>query len=395
MHGMRLAVIALAVGLAACGGGEDVPDVPREELGARVVEALCERWARCGVYASADACEQAMRLSGMDTYLGLGTRYDAALESGRLRYDEDAAADCLEALRDGACHVPALSEAAYRLGIEYDPACQVLQAEGSQESCQLHLECGANSYCDYSSSSDCEGTCKPRFKEGESATSRDQCAPGLVVGVRGYVCERPAREGEICFAQDGGTTRACLPGLWCDANGSGKCLSRGSEGKACGGQANPPCGESFVCKEGRCARRLREGAACTAPPSDSILITNECQTEFFCDGDAHAPGTCRVRLGEGGACRGFFACGEDLDCVGADPRTGERGLCQKLPGHGETCNAFEGGVSCARGLACSDASGTCVPSVRDGEPCGPEAVCSRGSCSDEGRCVLPEALTCH
>ena len=56
-----------------------------------------------------------------------------------------------------------------------------------------------------------------------------------------------------------------------------------------------PCGASFVCREGHCARRIQKGEACRAPPAGSALPVNECQQELFCDADAQATGTCQTK----------------------------------------------------------------------------------------------------
>ncbi|MFP2904002.1 hypothetical protein ACLESD_02790 [Pyxidicoccus sp. 3LFB2] len=394
MRGWQGVLAAVAVELVACGGGDAAKP---EELGARVVEALCAREARCGVYASAEHCERDLRQWDWETWLGLGTRYDAALESGRLSYDEDAAERCVAAIRDGDCRLPALSFVAHQRGIEYEPACQVLRAEKPEGACGFQAECGERAYCHYTGG-DCDGTCQPRSGEGEAAFHSEQCAPGLELSETSGTCQRPAEEGEVCVQQEGGPLpRTCGAGLRCNRDG-GKCQRTGSEGDACVDLFDSPCGTSFVCKEGRCGRRAQKGEACRAPDAATSLPVNECQQELFCDADAQALGTCQVRREEGADCRDSLECAEGLDCVGAGQEPGARGVCERRPGPGEACerHPFVSSISnCTFGLSCSQESDTCVPRVRQGERCGSQALCADGSACSDGRCLPFEALVCR
>ncbi|MCP3136472.1 hypothetical protein [Pyxidicoccus xibeiensis] len=378
----------LAAGLAACGGG-----VEQEDFGSRAVEALCEREARCGVYSSEDACEQELRRWSWDTWLGLGTRHDAALESGRLSYDEDAAERCLDALREGDCRLPALTPATHGPGIEYEPACRLLRADKSGGDCQSHLECGEDAYCAYAQEATCQGTCKPLGPEGHPASAQHQCAPGLFIGEGLQACERPAKQAEPCYeAREGGAReRPCAPGLWCDREGSGKCEWTGAVGDACGSPSDARCGTAFVCKDGRCARRGREGASCRAPGAGN-LVSTACQQDLFCDGEPQESGTCRKRRAEGTPCRNHRECAGDLGCMGAAPDSGVWGTCGKRPALGEAC-APEGDLNiCGGRLGC--ASGKCLPFVHPRERCGPDVLCILGSCLEEGICVPAEAIAC-
>ncbi len=389
-QGVLAAVVA--AGLAACGGGEDVEP---EALGERVVQALCARDVRCGVYASAAACERDMRQSRQDTWLGLGTRYDAALESGRLSYDEDAAERCVAAIRDAACRLPPLSSIVYLRGLEHEPACQLLHAEQPEGACLLQAECGEQAYCHYTTR-DCEGTCQPRSGEGEAAFRPEQCAPGLSLSQANGLCQRPATEGEVCYVQGGGfVPRVCGTGLWCD-DASGTCLRTGAEGDACVDLFASPCGTSFVCKAGRCSRRARKGEVCRAPDATSVLHVNECQEELFCDADSQQLGTCQERRGEGASCRDPLECAEHLNCLEVGQESNATGVCGKPPGPGEACEPQLGLISnCARGLGCSGETRTCVPYVREGERCGAEGVCGDNTRCLEGLCRPFELFVCQ
>jgi hypothetical protein len=389
--------MALVVGLAACGGGDDMEE-PRA-LGERVVQALCEREVRCGVYAGAAACERESRQRGWDTWLGLGTRYDAALESGRLSFDEDAAERCLAAIRDADCRLLSPSSTAHQWGIENDPACRVLRAEEPEGACQLQAECGERAYCHFATTGNCEGTCQPRSGEGEAAFRPEQCAPGLSLSHATGRCLRPATEGDVCFAAGGGPlprNGPCGPGLWCN-HASGKCQRTGAEGDACVDAFTSPCGASFVCQEGRCVRRVGKGEVCRVPETPPGLYANVCQGELFCDAEPEQSGTCQERRGEGGACRNPFDCTADLDCLGLSPQSGATGVCGKRPRPGEACEPVPGTTisNCGLGFGCDGETRTCAPYVRTGERCGAEGLCGDGSRCMEGVCIPFELFICR
>jgi hypothetical protein len=395
MHGMRLAVVTLAVALAACGG----EDSAAEDFGAQVVEALCAREARCGVDSRAETCEASWRSRDGATWLGLGTRYDAALESGQLRFDEAAARRCVDAIRNRDCRLPALSQAALSRGIEYEPSCQLLRVQRTVESCVAHAECGEDGYCGYTGSSGCQGTCVARAGEGASAEWPEHCAPGLVLTEGASSCERPRDEGETCFVtlDSGGHEYPCAPGLWCE-RGSDVCRRTGGEGDACSFEQDLRCGDAFVCLGGRCQRRPSVGSTCTAPRVHDSHSGNPCQRDLFCDADAQQPGTCQARRKKGDACRHSFECAADQHCAGSVPESGTWGRCQQRPGRGEACELYYGGgpvTNCLAGHDCSPQTQRCVPLVHEGEPCGRDARCALGVCSSEGRCTSPEALTCR
>lgn len=394
MHGMRLAAVVLAVGLAACGGDE------AEDFGKQVVEAYCEREARCGVYASADTCEDSLLERDGDVWMGLGTRYEEALESGRLSFDEGGAERCVEAIRNRDCRLPAVSEDAMSRGIEHDPSCgQVLRAERTEEACVAHGECGESGFCRYTEASGCQGTCAPRRSEGGGAEWPTHCAPGLVQNESELTCQRPRSEGETCYeiVEDFARDFPCAAGLWCERS-SNTCRWRGSEGDACSHEQDRPCGSTFRCVEGRCERRTPEGAACLAPSWQSASYANPCQLDLFCDADGQQSGTCRERREEGDACRNFSECATDLYCDGAEPESGTWGRCEKRPGPGDACELYFGigpVTNCLPAHDCHPDTKRCVPWVREGEQCGNDARCTIGGCSSEGRCRSPESWTCR
>lgn len=397
----------LAVGLAACGG------VAKEDFGERVTEALCERYTRCGYYASVEACERDWPLVATRDRFDLGTRYDAALESGRLRYDEDAAERCVESVRDGACGLPALSRTAVFEGIEYDPACRVLRVEAPGTDCQFNLECGEQGFCAYAASNACQGRCEPRVQEGGAVSRADACEPGLVANIGGLcslldptcgndpqgVCERVVEEGGSCIKDPEGGMYGyllCADGLWCDGQGTGLCKRNLPEGEACEAMWGPPCEARLVCREGVCAPYAREGEQCRARNTYSLIHHDECQRGLFCDAGSFEYGTCQKTRAEGEACRtAAMECAHNMDCR-PETEGDDWGTCQKRPGLGADCDPGIPFAHCAPGLTCSRAYGRCVPFAQVGEPCGLLGECATSSrCSDEGRCLPFEAARCE
>jgi hypothetical protein len=93
-------------------------------------------------------------------------------------------------------------------------------------------------------------------------------------------------------------------------------------------------------------------------------------------------------------------CERDLDCEGeaacnspSDGNPEEDGICEPLPGEGETCE----GSTCAGDAFCDHEAdpSLCVPKRADGSPCSDEDECVSGECPGEtpeggGTCAPPD-----
>ncbi|MCK8499214.1 Dickkopf N-terminal cysteine-rich domain-containing protein [Myxococcus fulvus] len=399
MRDWRAVLGVMLLGLWACGGDEDVS---MEEFGTQVVQALCARAQRCGEYARASACEDDMRRWNQPEYLGLGTRYEDSLESGRLRFDGAAARRCLDALRGRSCSEPALSDAARWYGIEYEPACQLFVRQGSTSQCGMNLDCGPEGYCGHTSQNACEGVCTPRGAEDQTVTRPWMCASGLVLAGSPSRCVRPLEENAPCTLQSGNGAilpQPCARGLWCDVSGYRTCRRVGAEGDICENWQYYPCGPSLVCNDNRCAQPVKEGHYCTAPAYDESSAFQQvvCQRELFCDAAPESPGLCRPRRTERQECRWDNECAEGLLCKDARPQAGVWGICAKATGPDDACDNVEGRF-CPRGYECLGGGTTsrCLPIVREGEPCGPTVGhCESINACEDGRCVTAEALSCQ
>jgi hypothetical protein len=396
--GWRVVLAVIWAGLAACGGSdeggggtgvEEPSPVERADFNAKLTEALCERYARCGLIEDRERCETEEIALGLVRQVGLGTRHDAALTDGRIRYDADVAGQCLQAIQDGSCDEAPVSRPMQNRGIEYDLRCRFLQGQVADGgSCQWSTECQEGAYCDDTPAT-CGGVCR-RGPVSAPITALDGCPPGTVL-IDGK-CVAPGGAGTSCGFKDGTVIGLCDQGTWCDTGDllHGTCKPVSSEGEACDDIDGPECGWSLYCRAGRCQKAQGEGAACTAPGTGRFG-TLECREELFCDGDNGQAGTCRPRRTVGEACRHFFECENGTYCAGSQPREGVGGTCQRFAREGEPCE----GTACGDGLVCSSTTGKCVAMVRLGEPCAdPDACYTSGSCVD-GTCQPVGARSCQ
>ncbi|WP_205525531.1 hypothetical protein [Pyxidicoccus trucidator] len=401
MHKWRTVLAVMWAGLAACGGTDDggevvEPLVPveRADFNAKAAEALCERYARCGLIEDRERCQEQQLSRGFVQQVGLGTRYDAALASGRIRYDADVAGQCVLALREGSCEDSPLSLPMLNRGIEYDLQCRFLQGQVADgEACQWSTECSDGAYCDVTTSS-CGGVCK-RGTVTHPDTAFDACPPGtaLIPGttLTGGRCLKAGGEGTSCGVRGGVLLGICDQGTWCETTTAphGTCRRVSTEGETCDDYHGPRCGWSLYCRDGRCQKAQGEGAACTAPGTGRFG-TLECRDELFCDGENGQPGTCRPRREAGAACRNAFECEDTMNCIGAQPMDGVWGTCQPAAREGESCTER----LCGAFLTCSNTTKTCVATVRLGEPCAdPDACYTSGVCVD-GTCRPVGAPSC-
>jgi len=201
------------------------------------------------------------------------------------------------------------------------------------------------------------------------------------------VCAAPPGVGESCDY-----TNYCDVGLRCaqtDPQNSSamSCIRPVAEGAACSEQSDSPCQGRLVCLDGRCARPLKAGTACTS----SI----QCDGELIC-----VNGSCGPPLTEDAACTpDDDNCGPGLGC--------RAGVCTKLLPDGADCNSSEECLGfCDTGVG--SASGKCVggisPRARAGEACVQDAATGMGlECVYQAfcdpatsRCVLrkPDGAPC-
>ncbi len=345
------AVILAALCLVACGS------VEKMDFDEELAEALCERNVRCGLYLDVRTCKHSLMQELIPLY-GLGRRYDAFLSSGRMRFDPDAAEQCLKTIRKGSCEVDPVSSQATWLGFGQSDGCRFLVGTVPDgELCGAMGECGPQSFCTsiLSHLASPDGpVCLRRTGQGEPTPSNGLfwCAPGL--DVEEGVCQSRPGEGESCrFTQDSRLYGTCAPGLYC-APGSRRCQRLEGKGEPCFEDESFLCAWNLACVQGTCRERGREGEDCWRS-RDEMTLGRGCMLDFFCDANPDSPGKCRALLKEGASCREQQECAAGLYCAGANPYFGEQGVCQRKALPGEACQRS---LQCALAATCS--SGICV-----------------------------------
>src|SRR5688572_2868102 len=86
------AILSIGLSVAACGGPDSTSI---DDLGPELIDAFCERAVRCGYFADEATCK-----ANLDFDFENVVR---AVEAGRINYDGEAAAECLDAFRGATC----------------------------------------------------------------------------------------------------------------------------------------------------------------------------------------------------------------------------------------------------------------------------------------------------
>jgi hypothetical protein len=283
-------LLATMMAVTACGDdGASGASVPIEDLADAYADAMCSRYARCGVVVSAAACRDSFRLSF--------ATIQHSVEEGRIAYDGAAVASCLAGLAAAACDVTSESS-------RVDPAACAQAIRGTVpdgQTCHASNECASES-CDLTACSDgcCTGTCDPTVAE--------------------------AAIGQPCSASD------CVEGAFCDA--SETCAALLPAGRPCA--VDDWCSYGLSCVDDVCVDSANRGDACAAGTECHDLGDR-------CDGAMR----CVARSGLGGGCGdagfdGVFDCQAPLVCDTAS-RT-----CEDPPTIGQPCQ-----TSCAAGAFCN------------------------------------------
>jgi len=333
MRGIRstsvhLLSAVLASALAACGGGVALEDFDRE-----LIDALCDRAVRCGVYVSAEACRADAVLSVDEV--------KSAVEGGRHAYDEDKAEACLDALRSASCDQT--SEDSRVVDETCRGALRGKVADGGV--CFENSECVSEAClipsCEMAC---CEGTCGvaiPVPAIGQ-ACPNFVCVDGAFCDEQTTTCVALRGPDEGCF-----TTSECGYGLYC---GPGqKCVDAPDRGQACENgfcsgigdrcdEGTRTCvglsGRGGPCREGfagsfDCQQPLecnQTSLTCQDRPALGQPCTGTCQAGAFCNNGQ--PALCEAKRAAGQACLGDDECASNLcDQDAAQPVCVEPPVC--------------------------------------------------------------------
>ncbi len=271
-------------------GGIDLGDFQSEALDAR-----CEYLTRCGLFPSQNACKAHFELSMVQS-----TSVIAAVDAGKVKYDDGLAEDCIDDLRDASC-----SQAA-----QLSPACDDIFkgtiADGGM--CAFDDECVSGS-CAVTDCTEacCPGTCQPARatpKIGEMCNFI--CEDGAYCA-DDNTCHAVLAAGAACS-----DVFACANGLYC-ANFTGMmagtCTKLPATGEACTEQ----CANIGDYCEGTCKKVGLPGDACTN--------NDQCSYYYFCDDTMHcAEEPAPMLLPNGSTCASgtqcqSHYCGNDNKCA--------------------------------------------------------------------------------
>lgn len=259
---MRRSLVILF--LVGC-GGVDIGDFQDESLDAR-----CEYLTRCGLFPSAAACKAHFTATSAQS-----SSIVAAVDAGKVKYDDGLAGDCIDALRDASCSRDAM----------LDPSCENIftgtVADGGM--CAFDAECVSGSCA----VTDCNQACCP-----------GTCTPARPTPKIGEMCNFFCADGAYCA--DDNTCHAVLA-------------------------AGAACTDPFACANGLyCAGRSQTMAGtCTKLPATGEACTEQClNIGDYCDGTCKKVGlpgaSCTVDEG----CSYYYECNTDtMQCVDPAPAT--------------------------------------------------------------------------
>ncbi|MFO0613505.1 MAG: hypothetical protein U0414_12990 [Polyangiaceae bacterium] len=252
----------------------------------------------------------------------------------------------------------------------------------------LGYECAPGSLC-------LQGQCTQPGDEGANCSEDDACAPPL--RCVGGSCGPLGASGTTCVDQTN-----CAEGLSCP---SAACVDAPptpcSDVAACGnqdvcahvkkcamrGQAGAPCARDGACADGLGCDSATSTCALLPSPPAACLNGASCASGSAC---SLATGLCGPVPGMGEACgldaSGPFVCATGLGCLADN-------TCGPLPTAGQACAGLN---RCADGLGCDfTANGSfCVDKRPVGGDCQNDLVCKAGLHCDfsAGKCATDQAL---
>ena len=277
----------------------------------------------------------------------------AAVEAGRLGYEAERAAACIENLNRDFCGAR----------ITEVEACQNVFSSSVSDGGECYAFEGRyylvgtdqciGGYCD--EAGECPGVCEP-FPARGALCPDGRCAPDDYCDEDGRCVAAPG-PGEPC------PRFVCAVGLRCFES---------PDGPTCGLEAGRddtcddtlPCRSPTICIDGRCSVDSVVGGPCVSDHS--------CPDGFIClAGEDGGPLSCQPQLSDGSECEYDGQCVPGSGCM--PPRAGEAGpqTCRTLPGDGASCDVGR----CADRLRCEDLTpetlGTCRPLGAVGDECEP------------------------
>lgn len=312
---MRKTLLCLLVlGSSACGGGGGGA-IGFAEFPDELEAADCDFEVECGLMPDVDTCRGAVAIDP-----GEIESIQTAIDAGTLIFNEDAAAACVDGVRNQGCAFPGLHTA--------DPCAELFTGTvATGGACNIDIECTGNALCEPA-----DPACDPTVA----------CCPGTC-GADTSVEPQPI--GGACESSGD-----CELQAFCDIPDgaqAGTCAALLQQGATCTDLFS--CVDPLICEldfqtgVGTCEEPAAREATCD--PNRLIPCTD---LRDFCD---PAASTCNPAIDVGGTCddaSGIF-------CIGF--ATCLNGTCAADPGAGDTCPT-DGSQSCLGGLECD--AGTCA-----------------------------------
>ncbi len=344
-------------------GGEPLTEVPLAEFFAQAEEAHCAWQVRCSGYGGPERCKSVThyetgvsigQLAGIGSYDRLTPDYvGVAVEVGRIEYDEEAAALCLNYAAARTCEYDEFHAWTDEERAGQAACLAVFNGRmGKNGPCATALECAEEAIC------------------GFDPSCTDMCCPGAC-----RVLAAPVPVGQPCPTNP---NVSCEAGSQCSFDpdsGMSLCTALTEVGQNCD---FTNCVETATCACGpngcRCESREDEGSACQYP--------GECLPGLECVRPENLDvGECVRPVDEGEECVPTFD--GDITCRRFDNycHPVDR-VCVTKPGNGDGCE----NVGCRGDFFCAPSLGyKCSPVADEGEPCdynGSEYV----PCSGDNNC---------
>jgi len=314
--------------IPACGGGGSTAaggssNISLSAFPAAFVDAYCTHEVRCGSTPDKSTC-------AATTSVGDFGPESAGVGAGRIVYDGDQAAACVNTLMSAGCGIP---------GWHFEEVCakvfRGLVAGG--DTCYAPADCvsgtcmfAANSGCGmHSSRACCPGVCAPGVSTAEpspiggpcNGTGFSGCAEGAFCARTDSgtpTCQPRANAGQACL-DPSVPEGSCTAGTYCvSVNGSSNgpiCATLSAEGQPCDCPNGMCCGAFLECDN---ATRT------CVPTAPSVAVGGQCTLNWDCVDWAYCDST---------------------------------GRCASQPRAGDYCDDFNG-PHCLYGLVCN--AGTCA-----------------------------------
>lgn len=223
------------LGTADAGSSDDITSGPgsgtrqTQDLAFQIKQTFCEKIFSCctpqerraqfGISdSSAQACSAGGPFSG-----GIGlTRYEDSLNKGRLKFDRNAAARCLDEFQKLSCSSFATKTSqGIREGIEACGKLFIPQVKKGN-TCKYDQDCKTGFCQKKGVGTDVSYECADRFGEGDSCDpNQSECAEGLYCKQSGETCAPRLEKGESCEVGV-----ECKTGYCGQQNGQSVCAER-------------------------------------------------------------------------------------------------------------------------------------------------------------------------